>query len=76
MRLVIIDHARHTLFVEDVSEELINEKYNGEEEEYIKDNYDLVEDEWSWDYVTNAQYINENNDPVEINFEELSDSPG
>ena len=54
-RLVIIDHDTHTLYVEDVSDAMLGE-YNGEEEEYIKDNYSLS-DNFSWDYITSTQYI-------------------
>lgn len=35
-RLAIIDHATHTLFIEDVSEEDLA-RYGGEEEAYIRD---------------------------------------
>ena len=34
-RLAIIDHATHTLFIEDVSEEDLA-RYGGEEEAYIR----------------------------------------
>ena len=54
-RLVIIDHARHEVFIEDVMEEDL-EKYGGDEEAYIKDNY-TFEDTWSWDYVVGISYL-------------------
>ena len=39
-RLAIIDHDRHRLFIEDVNDEMLA-KYNGEEQAYIDDNYNL-----------------------------------
>ena len=53
-RIAIIDHALHRLFIEDVSDEDL-EKYNGSEEDYIKDNY-TFDGDWSWDYVTSILY--------------------
>ena len=71
MRLAIINHETHTLFVEDVDENIINEHYNGNEEDYIKDNYNL-DGKWSWDYIIDAEYIPiDDSMPVEIDFENL-----
>lgn len=68
-RLVIIDHGTHTLFVEDVSNEDLA-KYNGSEEDYIRDNYTL--ENFSWDYITSAEYLSvDNKDPMEIDFDNL-----
>ena len=55
-RIAIIDHEEHALFLEDVDEDILQEKYNGEEEAYIKDRYDLS-DNWSWDYITSIWYL-------------------
>lgn len=53
MVLAIIDHMNHQLFIESVDEQVIEEKYNGEEEDYIRDKYEFGEDElFSWDYIT------------------------
>lgn len=73
-RLAIIDHDCHTLFVEDVDEELLAEKYNGEEEAYIKDNY-CISDNFSWDYITSAQYIPDcvDTEVYEIDFKNIKD---
>lgn len=60
-RIVIIDHDRHELFIEDIDEKTLQEKYNGEEEDYIKDNYDLSE-HWSWDYVNAVWYCPQEGD--------------
>ena len=65
-RLVIIDHAAHTLFIEDVADEQLK-KYNGEEEAYIRDNY-TFEGDWSWDYITDIEYIPED-DATPMEFE-------
>ena len=64
-RIVIIDHETHILYVEDVSEEALA-KYNGEEEAYIRDNYNL-EGDFSWDYIRGMEYIQGlDEDPVDI----------
>ena len=55
-RLVIIDHESHKAYIEDIDTEVLDEKYAGEEEAYIKDNYTLGEN-WSWDYVTDVEMI-------------------
>ena len=66
-RLAIIDHNAHTLFVEDVSEEAL-EAYDGEEEAYIKDNY-TFEGDFSWDWITDTEYIAESEtDPMDVEF--------
>lgn len=54
-RIVIIDHAMHTLYIEDIPLKILEEEYNGEEEDYIKDNYAFMGD-WSWDYITDVEY--------------------
>ena len=39
--IAILDHDNHILYLEEIDMDVIDEKYNGEEEEYIKANYDL-----------------------------------
>ena len=70
-RLAIIDHETHNLFIEDVSDEALA-KYNGEEEAYIKDNY-CIHDNFSWEYITSAQYIPdcEDTEVYDIDFKEI-----
>ena len=69
-RIVIIDHDEHKLFIEDISDENL-EKYNGEEEAYIKDNYALG-DNWSWDFITRIEYIpSDCDDPIELEPSDL-----
>jgi hypothetical protein len=60
-RIVIIDHACHQVFIEDIPEDILNGNYGGEEEAYIKDNY-TFDGEWSWDYVTYITYVTEDGD--------------
>ena len=68
-RLAIIDHAAHTLFIEDVTDEQL-EKYNGEEEAYIRDNYTFEDDNyWTWDYVTSVTYIPADDDKLPMELE-------
>ena len=73
-RIAIIDHERHKLFVEDISDEVLESPdWNGEEA-WILNNYDV--ENFSWDYITDAQYYPENNPygyPFEIDFEDIAD---
>ena len=48
--IAILDHDNHILYLEEIDMDVVDEKYNGEEEEYIKANYDLDEN-WTWDYI-------------------------
>lgn len=69
-RLAIIDNVTHTLYVEDVNEEILEGQYGGEEQLYIEDNYDL--EEYSWDWIIETQYFPEfDKTPIDINFEEM-----
>lgn len=71
-RLAIIDHNNHNLYIEDVSDEMLK-KYNGSEEDYIKDNYNIEGNFFSWDYIVSAQYLPYEDDPnpVEVEFEKF-----
>ena len=72
-RLAIIDHAAHRLYVEDVSDEQL-ERYGGEEEKYIEDNY-TFEAGYSWDYIVDAEYIPDDDPtPYEIDFDNIKDN--
>ena len=59
-RIVIIDHNEHSVYVEDINEELLESNYGGDEQKYIDDNYDL--ENYSWDWVTDIQYLPETED--------------
>ena len=69
-RIAIINHDTHELLVEDIDINLLQKKYNGEEEEYIKDTYADMNN-FSWDYITSAVYVLESGDITEIDFDEL-----
>ena len=72
-RIAIIDHANHTLMVEDINEDELKEKYGDDEQKYIEENY-TFEGKYSWDYITDAQYFPESEKtPIEINFEDIGD---
>lgn len=72
IRVAIIDHDTHTLFVEDINEEELEKLYNGDEEAYIKDNYSLS-DNWSWDYIIDTEYYGiENKDGIAVEFSDLA----
>ena len=67
-RLVIIDHADHTLFIEDVDEDVLEAQYGGSEQAYIDDNY-TFEGDFSWDFITDTEYFPEGEDtPVAVEF--------
>lgn len=54
-RIAIIDYAIHTLYIEDIPIKVLEEEYNGKEEEYIKNNYTFM-GKWEWDYITDIEY--------------------
>lgn len=55
-RLAILDFSTHILYIDDVSEEEL-EKYNGEEQDYIRDNYGFVLGSFEWNWITEIQYF-------------------
>ena len=68
-KLAIIDHNEHRLFIEDVTDKMLA-KYNGDEQAYIEDNYDM--ENYSWDYIVEADYIpSDDATPIEINFDKI-----
>jgi hypothetical protein len=71
-RLAILDHANHKLYIEDVSEETL-EQYGGEEEKYIEDTYEFDGD-YSWDYIVETEYLPDDNDGdfIDIDFNSLA----
>lgn len=69
-KIAIINHDEHRLYIEDVSDEDLA-KYNGEEEDYIKDNYNL--ENYSWDYITGAIYMAEGEEEfTDIDFKKIA----
>jgi len=66
-RIAIIDHDNHELLIEDINEQELEEKYGGDEQKYIDDNYDLVNYSWDW-IVFNPQYKKEG-ESVPIQFD-------
>ena len=67
IRIAIIDHEYHSLYVEDIDEEILNDKYEGSEQKYIEDNYDLGE--YSWDYIVDSTYFPKQSDPIDIKYD-------
>jgi hypothetical protein len=71
-RIAIINHTNHTLFVEDINEEILEGQYGGDEQMYIDNTYSL--EDYSWDWIIDTQYIPEfEKNPIEINFEDIGD---
>lgn len=62
-KIAIIDHDTHSLYIEDIPDDIL-EKYNGSEQAYIDDNYDV--ENYSWDYIVDALYYNNEGDYEEI----------
>lgn len=70
-RIAIIDHFSHELMVEDINEQELQEKYGGDEQAYIDDNY-TFEGDYSWDWITDTQYFPEGDpDPIEVEFKDF-----
>ena len=70
-RIAIIDHNDHELLIEDINEQELEEKYGGDEQAYINDNY-TFEGDYSWDWITDTQYFEEGEtDPIEVEFKDL-----
>lgn len=73
MILAIIDHMENQLFIEKVDEDVIIEKYNGNEEDYIKDQYGYDDKSFfSWDYLTKPIEVF-NTDKLTIHFNKKAD---
>lgn len=69
-RIAIIDHDKHRLFVEDIDKIILDYYYGGEEEAYIKDNYNF--NNFSWDYIVSTNYYpKDNDDPIDVDFMDL-----
>lgn len=66
--LAILDHYHHILIIDEVSDETL-EKYNGEEEDYINDNYEF-EGDWSWDWIVGISNYSEDGENVKIKLKQ------
>lgn len=73
-RICIIDHAEHGIFIEDIPNDILESQYGGDEQKYIDDNYNLSND-YSWDYIVDAQYIGASGNPYDLGekIDELRD---
>ena len=69
-RIIIIDHETHRAFIEDIDEEMLERDYEGSEEEYINDTYNLGK-HWTWDFVTEIEYIPMEGDGDPITLEPM-----
>lgn len=57
-KICIINHWKHEVYIETVSDTELQEKYNGEEEKYVKDKYGITDEqlkngEFTWDWFVN-----------------------
>ena len=65
VRLAIINHDTHELFIEDVYDSEIEEY--GDEEKFIRDMYNIQN--FSWDYIVSSTYFGLcNKDGVDVTF--------
>ena len=69
-RIAILDHFANRLYIEDIPRKLLLEEYGDSEEDYIKDNYKF-EGAWSWEYITEIEYIPDDNDPIVLEPKDL-----
>lgn len=69
-RIIIIDHETHRAYIEDIDEEILEKEYGGSEEEYIADTYALSK-HWTWDFVTDIEYIPMDGDPIGLEPSDL-----
>lgn len=69
-RIAIIDHDNHALFVEDIDIDVLESKYNGEEEDYIRDNYACFSGNFSWDYIVDTCYTPISGNSTTIEWED------
>lgn len=69
IRVAILDHNYHILYIEDFEEKLL-EEYAGDIERYIEANYPFSN--YSFEVIDDACYKPSHyEDPVTINFEDL-----
>lgn len=66
-RVAIIDHDTHTLYVEDIDLDELEGKYQGEEEKYIADMYNLKN--FSWDFITAQCYTPADGETMDFTLE-------
>lgn len=68
MKIAIIDHNDHRVFIEDIDDEILEGQYGGDEQLFIDENYDL--EDYSWDWITDVVYLPDAaRDPNEIDYE-------
>ena len=67
-RIAIIDHSDHSLLIEDINEQTLENVYGGDEQKYIDDNY-TFDGDYSWDWIDDTEYYPEGqSDPVDVEF--------
>ena len=74
IRVAIIDHETHNLYIEDLDEEVLEKEYEGSEEAYIEDTHELGK-HWTWDYIVRTEYYPnmDSADGIEVEFSDLTD---
>ena len=64
-RICIIDHDKHAVYFEDISEKDL-EKYNGSEQAFIDEMYSVTN--YSWDYIVDCEFYDEEGYPHEVDI--------
>lgn len=60
--IAIISHSAHELIIDVVDVEELENKYDGDEQAYIDDNY-LIDGDYTWDWITDiTKYTNSKGD--------------
>ena len=68
-RIAVIDNDEHTLTIVDISIEYLNEKFNGEEEEYLEEVLGFYGN-YTWEYIVGApKYVHFLNGECEVDVE-------
>ena len=74
IRVAIIDHETHNLFMEDLDEDVLEKEYEGSEEAYIEATHELGK-HWTWDYIVHTEYYPNmaNDDGIVVEFSDFVD---
>jgi hypothetical protein len=70
-KIAIIDHNEHSLYVEEINEEVLEKEYGGDIQKYVDDNYGI--ENYSCDWVKDSYYLPDNGDGdfMEVDFSTL-----
>ncbi len=71
VRIAIIDHDEHILYVEEIEDEVLA-RYGYDEQKFIDDNYNI--ENYSWDYIAEGLFLPAGeSDFCDIDFDTILD---